>query len=182
MREYSGLPDHFTMYAIDWNGGHDEKIAYTMHIDEVLYSLMYFRLYIFVMALTLLTPTNSDLFVKRVAAEKGFKPNIFFQIKANMVRKKIVSIALICTFGVLFFANLIMIWERPYWNPDGQGTLEFSNLSTSIWYVVITMSTVGYGGIVASTVPGRFLAIIAILFGAFILSLLVSVIAIGFEL
>ena len=44
------------------------------------------------------------------------------------------------------------------------------------------MSTVGYGGIVASTVPGRIIAIICILFGAFILSLIVGVIATGFEL
>jgi hypothetical protein len=74
-----------------------------------------------------------------------------------------------------------MIWERPYWYYSNGG-LAFSNIFTSVWYVIISMSTVGYGGIVASTVPGRILAIICILFGAFILSLIVSVIATGFEL
>jgi hypothetical protein len=126
MRETAGIPDHFTMYAVDWSGGHDEYIPYTMYTDDILYSIMFFRLYIVIMALSMLMPTNSDLFAKRVAAEKGFKPNFWFQIKANMVRSKIVSIALICTFGVLFFSNLIMIWERPYWATTG-GQLEFSN-------------------------------------------------------
>jgi hypothetical protein len=171
------------MYATDWAGGdagHSQKIAYTMYTDDILLTIMFFRIYFFIMALTMLMPTNSDLYAKRVAREKGFEPDFFFQVRANMVRAKFASIAFICFFGVAFFSYQIMIWERPYWAEQGQ--LPFSNIWTSVWYVVISMSTVGYGGIVASTFPGRVLAIIAILFGAFILSLIVSVIAAGFEL
>jgi hypothetical protein len=169
------------MQATDWGGGdasHSQTIPYTMYTEDVLLTAMFFRGYFLIMALTMLIPTNSDLFAKRVASEKGFKPSFFFQVKAYMAKWKFSSIAFICLFGVLFFSFQLMVWERPYWSKQGQ--LMFSNIYTSTWYVVVSMTTVGYGDTVASTVPGRMIAIIAILFGAFILSLAVSLIAIGF--
>jgi hypothetical protein len=180
MRESAGLPQTFTMWATDWNDSHSQKVAYTMYTDDVWLTIMFFRIYFLIMALTMLTPTNSDLFAKRLAQEHGFESGFMYQLKVNLARRAALTVGFICFFGVTFFAYEIMIWERPYWTE--QGTLTFSNIFTSVWYVIISMSTVGYGGIVASTVPGRIIAIICILFGAFILSLIVSVIATGFEL
>ena len=45
-----------------------------------------------------------------------------------------------------------------------------------MWYTTITMTSVGYGGIIASTPIGRAFTIIAVLMGAFLTSLLVAII------
>lgn len=84
---------------------------------------------------------------------------------------------------VLGFACIIRIWERPYFeltlDPPG---LDFTYIGSAVWYILISMTTVGYGNIVASTPVGRALAITAIIVGAFLLSLLVGLILAWFEL
>ena len=76
--------------------------------------------------------------------------------------------------SVFCFSYIIRIFERPYFYQ--MDSLEFSGIGSSVWFVIISMTTVGYGGIFPSTVPGRALTIIAVLVGAVILSVLISVI------
>jgi len=80
----------------------------------------------------------------------------------------------------MFFACTVRIYERPYYQTVG--ALDFSTLNSSIWCVIITMSSVGYGATYPSTVPGRFLMLFCTMVGAFLLSLLVSLIAVGLML
>jgi len=47
---------------------------------------------------------------------------------------------------------------------------------SALWYTIITMTSVGYGGIFATTPLGRFMSIITAFVGAFLLSLLVAII------
>ena len=58
----------------------------------------------------------------------------------------------------------------------------FDSYWTSIWCVVITMTTVGYGDVFAVSPMGRIVSIINALWGAFIISLLVASIGTIFEL
>jgi hypothetical protein len=44
------------------------------------------------------------------------------------------------------------------------------------------MTTVGYGNMYPVTLPGRSIMVVAVLFGAFLLALLIEVIAIGVAL
>lgn len=50
----------------------------------------------------------------------------------------------------------------------------FDSYITSIWCVIITMTTVGYGDVYAVSPYGRMISILNALWGAFIISLLVS--------
>jgi hypothetical protein len=52
----------------------------------------------------------------------------------------------------------------------------------SVWCIVITMTTVGYGDIAPATLPGRCVAMIAALWGAFLISLLVVTMSSFFDL
>ncbi len=61
---------------------------------------------------------------------------------------------------------------RVYFNAHGQ--LVFDDYITSIWCVIITMTTVGYGDVTAVSPYGRIVSIINALWGAFIISLLVA--------
>lgn len=62
------------------------------------------------------------------------------------------------------------------------GYIVFDDYTTSIWCVVITMTTVGYGDVAAVSPFGRIISIINALWGAFIISLLVASIDKIFEL
>ena len=41
----------------------------------------------------------------------------------------------------------------------------FSNFKNSLWWTIVTMTTVGYGDMAPTTELGRFLAVIIMLFG-----------------
>ena len=85
-----------------------------MASNDILFSFMFLRFYFIIMAFTIFAPTNSDLFVKRVAHEKGVKPTFMYQVKANMMRYNVSSIIIMTISAVVFFAYTIRIYERPY--------------------------------------------------------------------
>jgi len=49
-------------------------------------------------------------------------------------------------------------------------------MGSTIWYTIITMTSVGYGGIIACTPLGRGVTLLTTIVGAFLLSLLVAII------
>jgi len=53
---------------------------------------------------------------------------------------------------------------------------QFDDYFMSIWCITITLTTVGYGDLVPSTKPGQYIAIITALWGAFLISLLVTIV------
>ena len=81
---------------------------------------------------------------------------------------------------IFSFASVIRIFERPYYtfNFTDQGLTfyNFDYLSSALWFTIITMTSVGYGGIIASTQLGRFATLVSTVVGAFLLSLLVAII------
>lgn len=58
----------------------------------------------------------------------------------------------------------------------------FDSYFTSMWCVIITMTTVGYGDVYSTSVFGRCISIMNALWGAFIISCLVAAIGRAFEL
>jgi len=48
-------------------------------------------------------------------------------------------------------------------------------MRSSLWFTIISMTTVGYGDEVTSTPVGRFIAIVTILAGAYIMSIVIAV-------
>jgi voltage-gated potassium channel Kch len=78
---------------------------------------------------------------------------------------------------------IIRIWERPYYELAlAEPFFDFRWYGSAIWYVLISMTTVGYGNIVATTPYGRVSVIVAILVGSFLLALLVGLIINWFSL
>jgi len=57
-----------------------------------------------------------------------------------------------------------------------QGSELFDSYFNSVWCVIITMTTVGYGDVYAVSFFGRMISIVNALFGAFLISSLVAVI------
>ena len=88
----------------------------------------------------------------------------------------------LCTF-LLVIASLtftLRIFERPYHNSlqmEGgdptHGDRSFDRIFNSLWCVVITLTTVGYGDFKPGTTYGKFIIMIASIWGTFLISLII---------
>lgn len=59
--------------------------------------------------------------------------------------------------------------------PHKEQTYSFDSMENSIWNVIITMTTIGYGDFVPKTTLGRAIIVILTIWGAFVISIMVVV-------
>lgn len=92
----------------------------------------------------------------------------------SLMREKpytiIMQITLLCVF---IFGYAIRICELPL-SRNEENLSVFHNYLNAFWNVIITFSTVGYGDIYVRTFLGRVVIVIVIIFGVFIVSLMVA--------
>ena len=79
-------------------------------------------------------------------------------------------------FSMISFSSLIRIFERPYYvhNFKGITYYYFKDYQSTVWFILITMTSVGFGNVVAVTPPGRIITIFAALLGAIFLAMMVT--------
>jgi len=111
------------------------------------------------------------MYSKKVCAAIGFSANTRFAFKCFIKAKPGLTVLIIFTSSVLILAYDLRIFQIPY--GVAQNLVEWNGLWDSIWCIIITMTTVGYGDVVPSTPPGRIIAIFTAMWGAFLISLMV---------
>lgn len=80
--------------------------------------------------------------------------------------------------SIFMFAFTLRICERPVNLILGEENgMDFESVENSIWCVIITMTTVGYGDFYPRTLFGRILDIIIAIWGIFIVSMMVVVLS-----
>ena len=87
------------------------------------------------------------------------------------------------TVGVL--AYILRIFEMPYFRKEVDASDVFNAMDryfNAIWCTTITMTTVGYGDLSPSTMPGRCVAMTIGLMGSFLISIVVVTVLSVFEL
>ena len=183
---FSSSQTVFEIPAINWvdNDGtyaaQSHKFQTPYYVFDVALAAMFVRAYFFVLAVIMFSPVNARLYGKRVCQNAGFEPSFSFQVKAGMRHAPIFTFALMALTAIMGLAYMIRVFERPYFSfnfyEDDLKFYTFEHYTSSIWFVIITMSSVGYGGIIASTPIGRGLTIFTSIIGAFLLSLLVAII------
>ncbi len=111
------------------------------------------------------------------------KADVSFAIKAYLRINPFTTLLFCVAFVIIIFGYAAQLFE--YYNSTMMNSMEdtnnpyvqtmqkFSNIYNSLWLIVVTMSTIGYGDIYPTTYLGRFIAIMACIIGTFILSLLV---------
>jgi uncharacterized membrane protein (Fun14 family) len=83
---------------------------------------------------------------------------------------------------ILILAYLMRIFELPFYRHSWLNDSLFDNYFYSIWLIVITITTVGYGDLAPHTFQGKIIAMVTALIGAFLISLLVLAVNSVFEL
>lgn len=75
---------------------------------------------------------------------------------------------------MFLLAYLTRIVELPYFREINDPTIgSLDNMFNAIWLTIVTITSVGYGDIFPHTNAGKVLAMIAALWGAFLMALLV---------
>jgi hypothetical protein len=89
-----------------------------------------------------------------------------FAMKAFMKEIPLISIFSLFIANMLVGGYALMVFERPISD-------DYANMSNTVWNVVVTMTTVGYGDLFPVTPFGRFFAIFECLWGVLLVSLVV---------
>ena len=101
----------------------------------------------------------------------GFTANVRFAMKCFVRSHPGTSVLLLLILTVFILAYLLRIAELPYGVTVGNITWE--PFTDSVWCIIITMTTVGYGDIAPKTIFGRIVAVLAALWGTFLVSILI---------
>lgn len=114
----------------------------------------------------------------------GVKANVMFSIKAELRSNPFTVLfiifacfILIMSFSLRTFENGIEIegdvLKLPIHMP-GKGTQDLSFILNAMWFIIVTVTTVGYGDAYPKTHFGRAVAAISCVFGIFIISLITA--------
>lgn len=97
--------------------------------------------------------------------------SVFLPLKNYIANHPIKFMLFSFLFSIAFFSSLIIIAERPLSTITDQNMDEWAEV---IWYVVVTMATIGYGDRVAKTLVARFVVILLVIWGNFWSSIFLS--------
>jgi len=154
-------------YGITYEERHmHENRSGIFQLNDLLLCFMIFLRVYFLARTVLSISFYTDPRSQRVCTIYGAEANYGFALKALMKEKpwNVLGMALLCS--VFVFGYCLMIFER-HVDPS------FNYFSTSVWNVLITMTTVGYGDYYAKSNAGRVVSIICAFWGVFIVSLFV---------
>lgn len=135
-------------------------------INSILTIISFFRFY-FVFRSFLYISTFMDPESKKMCRMYNFESDIVFSLKSIIKNSPLKIYFFSLIISVFIFSYSIRIFERQievynfniYWN--------------SIWYVFITMLTVGYGDLTAKTNEGRIIVMISCAVGCFLISMMI---------
>lgn len=175
---YPGVDSHFTILEVSSSSGKHRHIAqhsvcYTY--SEILLVIMCLRFY-FIVKCILNNSSYRDIFANYFCNKFKTRAGFRFSIKSLMANKQWLLIVAIIVPSVLILAEILRIFERPY---DDISGLNYSSFSNSLWCLIITMSTLGYGteDIYPATYGGRLICLLSVLWGGFSLSWVVIILS-----
>lgn len=102
----------------------------------------------------------------------GVEAGINYAFKGFVKDKPYLFFSYALTISVLIPGYCLRIFERPLIAAVDSGQ-DFNKLTNCYWFLIITMTTIGYGDYSAWSNMGRMVAILIMLWGVFIVSLMV---------
>jgi hypothetical protein len=145
-----------------------------MWIDEIIYCLMFLRVYYLIKAILLFAPTNDQLYSKRICHESQFQSSFYFQVQAAFIKYEYGAVIILCLVSLISFTLMIQIWERPFANQLETPQLGFDTFGSSMWLAVMALLNLGVTPPYPSTYVGRALTLTANVIGLVVFSLLIG--------
>lgn len=111
----------------------------------------------------------------------GCSASTGFALKAVLQEKPYLVLSASMASSIVLFGFATRIFERPYSNDNSDVELNFDYVWNSMWLIVLTMTTVGYGDIYPRTHMGRFVVVMACFWGVFLVSMMVVTLTVSSE-
>jgi hypothetical protein len=145
------------------------------HQSDYVFVFMHFR-FIFVAEAIFNYSQYKTRFVNKICTERKVVPSNWFIFKLFLVRNPVVTVMSLFFFSIFMFATIVLCFEVEYFMKGGdQGLMH--PFFTAVYFMMITLTTIGYGDYSPSTVVGRLVVMIAAVWGAILLSLFVTVVS-----
>lgn len=115
-------------------------------------------------------------FCKKICNEHRFYPGNWFILKLKLVRQPVITVMSLFVASVIIFSMLFLIFETEYIMTASLESID-RPVFTSIYFTMVTLSTIGYGDYSPSSLEGRIVIMMASIWGAILLSLFVTVVS-----
>mmetsp|Transcript_13141 Transcript_13141/g.22219 ORF Transcript_13141/g.22219 Transcript_13141/m.22219 type:complete len:349 (-) Transcript_13141:104-1150(-) len=146
---------------------YDTQIEY--EVNDILLFCSFSRTYMIVNFLVHLTQFRNTR-AQRVCSINGCDANTMFSIKAIMKQRPYIILFSSLVITTLIFGFQLRLFEHQLNEISGQN---FSNMYNSMWNVIITLTSVGYGEIFPKTFFGRVVGVMISFWGVLIVSFFV---------
>ena len=168
---------HYTQLRNSDPGLDEYSVEYPINSILSVWSLL--RLY-YILRLIFIQTMYSSSRAQRVCRMNGGEATTMFALRCLMRESPFELVACMLVFAVLCGSFAIRIFERPMSPYSG---MDFASYQNTIWYVLVTITTVGFGDYYAVTIPGRVIAFVVCLWGVIIVSIMVCFVAsiLGFD-
>ena len=150
------------------------RTRYNISLNAYIFTLMLGRLYILLRIVQQYTFWNSTK-SQRLCKMNNFEPNIMFTIKVSLQVNPFTLVTLVLLVIIAIFAIAILGLEK-FKNVETRG-FQFDNIWNSLWCILVSMTTIGYGDIYPISMGGRFIVILAGISGVLILAMLVNILS-----
>lgn len=144
----------------------------SLYVNDIMFSLLLMRLW-FIFKLLVVFSEYSSARTQRVCRMNNFSVNFSFCMKSLMQNTPYHVFGLLLLLCIIFCSCNLRVYERGL---DDVSQMNFSNYWNSIWCIIITMTTVGFGDYYPSSIIGRIIGIISCFNGVFLISMLVATI------
>ena len=162
-------PNPFT-YGIELNFKNDYySFEYKIPLNSIFTSISIFRIW-FIFKLYLVSSFSYSQRSFRIAKINGVKLGLKFPFKANMADSSLKINLILFVICLLIFSYDLRIFERYF---DELNESNLGNYLNDLWFIFITMTTVGYGDISPKSFFGRLISVVTCLFGVFLVGLVV---------
>ncbi|CDW71264.1 small-conductance calcium-activated potassium channel protein [Stylonychia lemnae] len=145
------------------------KTTVTYDVNDLLLFFCFIRVY-HVIRYSLVMTQFMNPRSQRVCSMNGCEANAMFAIKSIMKQKPYTILWTSMVVSTLIFGYQLRIFEGPVSEASGQN---FKSMINSMWNVLITLTTVGYGDIYPKSLMGRVVGVIVCFWGVFIVSFFV---------
>lgn len=161
------------------NFNYEEEIITFYTLNQIQCLMMSTRLFI-ICNIILKNLPHSSVRMNRILKICNIEESLLFIVKC-LIKKKPYEFFIVCLIGSLFiFTYVIRICELPLVVKLENSS--FQSYLTTLWMVMITMTTVGYGDYNPKTIPGRAFGFILCIWGVFLLSMIVIILFNSLEL
>ena len=172
--------------AIHWPPNVDVELDFaqlggdlTISMNAIFLCVMILRVYLVFRLFKHYTKWSNEK-AQMICQKHGCEASTLFACKAVLQERPYLVLTVCMSVSIVLFGFAARIFERPY-TSEFSSDQDFDYAWNSMWLIVLTMTTVGYGDFFPRTHMGRFVIILACFWGIFLVSMMVVTLTISSE-